>query len=410
LAFKLDTTAYGQLTYVRMYQGIFKRGDPIYNTRTGQKVRIAKMCKMHADKMEPCETVQAGDIAAFFGVDCASGDTFINQRAMSAGLKKVAMESIYVPDPVVKLSIEPKKKSSKDLETFNKALTRFGKEDPTFVVEFNADTGEKTISGMGELHLEIYAQRMEREYDCPVTLGRPTVVFYETLLDEAQFNYLHKKQTGGRGQYGQAEGFVKPTFDADEGGMKVSFTDATAGNELSKNYVGPIEKGMRSMLESGPTAGKPVIGFHMELEAGKQHENDSSDFAFFNCGVGCMEQIFSKVPTKVLGPVMKVEVAIPNQFQNQVVHMISGRHGQINEQEETYDYTTYDCRVQLYDMFGFTADLRQCTEGKGEFTMEFEKYDFARDEIENTLQNEFEQAKIDAANLAKKPQSSKKKK
>ena len=320
------------------------------------------------------------------------------------------MESIYVPDPVVKLSIEPKKKTTKDLDTFNKALTRFSKEDPTFVVDYNQETGEKTISGMGELHLEIYAQRMEREYDCPVTLGRPTVVFYETLLDEAQYSYLHKKQTGGRGQYGQADGFVKPIFDADSAEMRVTFKDATTGNDLSKNYVGPIEKGMRSVLNRGPTAGKPVVGFHIELEAGKQHENDSSDFAFFNCGVGCMEQIFSKVPTKVLGPVMKVEVAVPNQFQNQVVHMISNRHGQILEQEETYDYTTYNCQVQLYDMFGFTADLRQCTEGKGEFTMEFEKYDYARDAIEETLQQEYEQEKLDALNAKKKPGSSKKKK
>lgn len=298
------------------------------------------------------------------------------------------MESIFVPDPVVSLSIEPKGKGTKDYEIMIKALTRFSKEDPTFVVKYDEETDQRTISGMGELHLEIYAQRMEREYGCPVQLGRPKVLFYETLLESSSYEYLHRRQTGGRGQYGKASGFVRPTFDAEKNDLRVAFKDATEGNDLSKHFVPSIERGMRSVLNKGPLANKPVVGFHIELESGKEHQSDSSDFAFFNCGAGCMEQVFQSVSTKILGPVMKVEVTTPNQFQNNVVHTISNRHGTIIEHEETMEYTTYQAHVQLYDMFGFTADLRQCSEGKAEYSMEFYRYDYARDEIEDILEKE----------------------
>merc|ERR1711881_169521 len=242
---------------------------------------------------------------------------------------------------------------------------------------------------------------MQREYNCPVKLGRPKVLFYETLLEGCSFDYLHRKQTGGRGQYGKASGNARPLFDVEKNDLEVFFKDSTTGNDLSKNYVPSIERGMRSLLPRGPLANKPVVAFQIELEAGKEHMSDSSDFAFFHCGEGCMEQVYKSCATKILGPVMKVEVTTPNQFQNNVVHTISNRSGSIIEHEETMEYTTYQAHVQLYDMFGFIADLRQCSEGKAEYSMEFLRYDYVRDEIEDILEQE-KQAELQALADAKK--------
>lgn len=242
LAFKLDTTNFGQLTYIRMYQGKFSKGDQIINTRTGERHKVTKMVKMHSDKMEASDKLVAGDIAGFYGIDCASGDTFVHQSAHKK--KAISMESIFVPNPVVSLSIEPKNKDTKTGIRFRKALTRFAKEDPTFVVKADEETDELVISGMGELHLEVYAQRMEREYDCPVILGRPKVLFYETLVEEGTFDYTHKIQSGGRGQYGRAIGTFKPTFDPKLQNLEVTFKEALEGNELSRQYAKPIEKGI----------------------------------------------------------------------------------------------------------------------------------------------------------------------
>lgn len=398
LAFKLDTTPYGQLTYIRMYQGKFSRGDSIINTRTGQKHKVTKMVKMHSDKIDPTEKLVAGDIAGFFGIDCASGDTFVHQTALKGG-KTMSMESIFVPNPVVSLSIEPKGNDTASGQRFRKALERFAKEDPTFVVNKDEDTDEMTISGMGELHLEVYAQRMEREYNCPVILGRPKVLFYETLMEEGTFDYTHKIQSGGRGQFGRALGIVTPTYDPAVGNLDVTFKEKLVGNDLSRGFVKPIEKGMRDMTKHGTIAGNKVVGMHIQLEDGAEHPVDSSEFAFFRCGQGCMEQIINNLTCKTIGPCMKVEVNVPNQFLNKVIALIAETHGDIKEQEQTMEYTTLVAEVQLYDMFGFTANLRGVTEGKGEYSMEFLRYDYVRDDLEDTLHQEYKaelQAKLDA--------------
>jgi len=285
LAFKLDTTQFGQLTYIRMYQGKFSKGDNIINTRTGERIRVSKMVKMHSNKMDPTDKLVAGDIAGFFGIDCASGDTFVHQSALKGG-KVLSMESIFVPNPVVSLSIEPKGKDADSGARFRKALIRFAKEDPTFVVKHDEETDEIVISGMGELHLEVYAQRMEREYNCPVVLGRPKVLWYEALIADAKYDYTHKRQSGGRGQYGRAVGKVEPTFDPKLGNTDVTFKAELVGNDLSRSYVKPIEKGMRHALQKGNITGSKVIGFHITLEDGAEHPVDSSEHSFFQCGEG----------------------------------------------------------------------------------------------------------------------------
>lgn len=318
------------------------------------------------------------------------------------------MESIYVPDPVVSLAIAPKKTDTKSLDTLTKALKRFSKEDPTFVVKYDEETEERTINGMGELHLEIYAQRLEREYNAPITLGRPKVVFYETFLEGESFEYQHKKQTGGRGQYGKAWGVLRPEYDPAKGNFDFIFKDNTTGNELSKKYVPSIQKGFKEAAKIGPTAGKPVVGFRVELDGGQEHMIDSSDYAFQYCGEGCMQQLYSLVGTKVIGPVMKVQTSVPSKFQNAVVDLLSQRKGTISNQEESLDYITYDAEVALYDMFGYTADLRQITEGKGEYTMEFLKYDYVEDDLEEKLTEEHRLAVLAAAQA--KAEKSKKKK
>lgn len=389
LAFKLDTTAYGQLTYIRMYQGKFSKGDSIINTRTGERIRVSKMVKMHSNKMDPTDKLVAGDIAGFFGIDCASGDTFVHQTALRGG-KVLSMESIFVPNPVVSLSIEPKNKNDADTGArFRKALIRFSKEDPTFIVKHDEETDEIIISGMGELHLEVYGQRMEREYNCPVILGRPKVLWYEALIADAKFDYTHKRQTGGRGQFGRAMGKVFTSFDPKLANLDVTFKADLVGNDLSRGYVKPLEKGMRAALAAGNITGSRVVGFHILLEDGAEHQVDSSEHAFFTCGEGCMEQAIKNSALKLLGPFMKVEVACPVEFREKVIQLISLRYGEVKETFETFDFITFQADVLLYDMFGFTQALRANTEGKGEYTMEFLRYDYVRDELEEDLHQEW---------------------
>ena len=315
---------------------------------------------------------------------------------------------IYVPDPVVSLSIKPKKTDTKSLDTLSKALKRFAKEDPTFVVKYDEETEERTINGMGELHLEIYAQRLEREYNVPIELGRPKVVFYETFVEGESFEYTHKRQTGGRGQYGKAWGVLRPEYDPKKGNFEIIFKDNTTGNDLSKKYVPSIEKGFKEAARVGPSAGKPVIGFRVELDGGQEHMVDSSDFAFQYCGEGCMQQIYNMIGTKVIGPVMKVQTSVPSKFSNAVVDLLSQRKGNITNQDESLDYITFDAEVALYDMFGYTADLRQITEGKGEYTMEFHQYDYVAEDLEEKLAEENRLAILEAEKA--KAEKSKKKK
>lgn len=281
LAFKLEASRFGQLTYLRTYQGMTKKGETVYNTRTGKKTRVSRLVRMHASQMQEITETYAGDIAAFFGIDCATGDSFVADRDL-----KLSMESIYVPDPVISMSIKAKDKNQN--ENFSKAVNRFQREDPTFHCYYDNDNKEMLVSGMGELHLEIYGQRMEREYNCPVILGKPKVAFRESLLAPCEFDYLHKKQHGGAGQFGRIKGILEP-LPPDQN-SKIIFSDETYGPNVPKQFVPHIEKGFRQMCDKGALSGHKISGVKFRLIDGAHHSVDSNEISFILAAQGAIRQ------------------------------------------------------------------------------------------------------------------------
>ncbi|KAI8427525.1 hypothetical protein MSG28_002051 [Choristoneura fumiferana] len=305
LAFKLEVSKFGQLTYLRCYQGMLKRGDNIFNARTGKKVKISRLVRMHSSNMEEVSEVFAGDIFALFGVDCASGDTFVND-----GKLELSMESIHVPDPVVSMAIRPK--NSKDRDNFSKAVARFTKEDPTFQFRYDGDNKETIVSGMGELHLEIYAQRMEREYNCPVELGKPKVAFRETMMSPCSFDYLHKKQSGGAGQFARVSGIMEPLPPHQN--TMLEFVDETVGTNIPKQFVPGVERGFLDTCQKGYLTGHKISGVKFRLQDGAHHIVDSSELAFFLAAKGAVKDVFEEGAWQGLEPIMYVEVTMPEEF------------------------------------------------------------------------------------------------
>jgi elongation factor G len=270
LAFKLDEGRYGQLTYMRIYQGKVRKGDTIFNSSNDKKVKVPRLVQMHADEMNDIEEARAGDIVAFFGVDCASGDTFTD------GTIKYTMTSMFIPNAVISLAIAPKDKSS--AANFSKALNKFTKEDPTFRVHRDEESAQTIISGMGELHLEIYCERIKREYNCEVVVGKPQVAFRETITQKATFNYTHKKQSGGKGQFGRVAGFIEP-LPADAVGT-FEFVDEIVGGVIPRNFIPACEKGFLEAVKEGRLIGFPIVGVRVTIDDGAYHDVDSDELSF----------------------------------------------------------------------------------------------------------------------------------
>jgi elongation factor G len=361
LAFKLEDGPYGQLTYIRIYQGSLKKGDEIYNTRSRQKVKIGRLVRMHADSMEDIAFAGAGDIVALFGIDCASGDTFA-----SPGLN-VAMTSIYVPEPVVSLAIKPVDK--KALDKMAKALNRFTKEDPTFRTHVDPESHETIIQGMGELHLDVYVERMKREYNAEVETGKPQVAYREAISQRVEFDYTHKKQTGGAGQFGRVIGAIEPLAEG-----TYEFVNEVRGGRIPREFIPACDKGFQAAVKKGDLIGFPITGVRVTLTDGAYHEVDSSDHAFQAAAIGAFRQVYKKAKPQILEPIMKVSVEGPSEFAGNIFATINQRRGIIVSSVEDGSFSRVDAEVPLSEMFGYSMVLRSLTQGKAEFTMEFLKY------------------------------------
>ena len=380
LAFKLEDGRYGQLTYVRTYQGVLKKGDTVYNSRTGKKVKIGRLVRMHADEMEEIDSCGPGDIVALFGVDCASGDTF-TAEGLSA-----SMSSMHIPEPVISLAVIPV--DNKAQTNMSKALNRFTKEDPTFRTYVDHETGETIISGMGELHLDVYIERMKREYQAEVQAGAPQVAYRETITMQAAFDYTHKKQTGGSGQYGRVAGYLEPLEEGE-----YEFVDQIVGGVIPREYIPSCDKGFKKSLVKGSLCGAAITGVRAVINDGNSHSVDSSDVAFQLAAQGAFREAYNKAKPVIMEPIMKVAVEGPSEFQGAVMGSLNQRRGMIIGTVEEGNYTVVEAEVPLSEMFGYSTTLRSLTQGKAEFTMEFATFKQVPKSVSEELIKEYQEEK-----------------
>lgn len=386
LAFKLEEGKYGQLTYMRVYQGSVKRGSVIYNARTGKKVKIPRLVRMHSDDMEDIDSIGPGEICAIFGVECSSGDTFTD------GATSYSMTSMFVPEPVISLSIKP---TGTETPNFSRALNRFQKEDPTFRVHIDHESQETIISGMGELHLDIYVERMKREYNVACTTGKPQVAFRETIQQRSEFSYTHKKQTGGAGQFGRVVGYIEPMTMDPETGKDIAFENLVTGGNIPAGYMPAIEKGFEEALQKGLLSGYPVTGCRFVLEDGAYHQVDSSELAFRLAAIGAFKEAYHKAQPVIMEPIMTVDVVAPIEFQGTVIGGINQRRGTIVDTEVRDDEFTATCEVSLNDMFGYASNLRGMTQGKGEFSMEYKTHQPVMPNVQKDMIDEYRKKQLE---------------
>ncbi|MEN6400252.1 MAG: elongation factor G [Rectinema sp.] len=376
LGFKLEDGAYGQLTYVRVYQGTLKKGDELLNTRSRKRFKVGRLVRMHANSMEDIQEGACGDIVALFGIDCASGDTFCDPSL------NYAMTSMYVPEPVISLAITPKDKKSSD--QMGKALNRFTKEDPTFQTYVDPESNQTIIKGMGELHLEVYIERMRREYKCEVETGMPQVAYRETITQRADFNYTHKKQTGGSGQYGRVAGYLEPCPD-----QPYEFVNLVKGGAIPAEFIPSCDKGFRAAMQKGNLIGFPIVNVRCVINDGQSHPVDSSDIAFQQAAIGAFREAYEKSRPCILEPIMKVNVEGPSEFQGNIFASLNQRRGIITSSTEDGSFCRVEAEVPLAEMFGYSTVLRSLTQGKAEFTMELEKYGKVPNSISEQLQKDY---------------------
>jgi len=384
LAFKLEDGQYGQLTYIRVYQGTVAKGSALINSRSGKKVKVGRLVRMHADQMEDIDTIPAGHIGALFGVECASGDTFTEKNL------HVSMTSMFVPEPVISLAIVPKDKTAEN--NMSKALNRFTKEDPTFRTHVNQETGDTIISGMGELHLDVYIERMRREYRAEVETGMPRVAYRETITRQGVFNYTHKKQTGGAGQYGRVAGYLEPVAEED-----FIFESRISGGAIPTQYIPACEKGFRACLAKGPKMELPVTGIRVVIDDGAAHAVDSSEMAFQAASRGAFLEGYAKAAPVIQEPIMTVVVETPTEFQGVVMGSLNQRRGMILGSQDEGAICVIEARVPLADMFGYATVLRSATQGKAQFTMEFCEYKRVPQSIAEELVKKSEEEKKNVA-------------
>lgn len=362
LAFKLEESSFGQLTYIRVYQGSLRKGMHVFHARTNKKIKLHRIVRMHSNEMEDVTEIGAGEICAVFGIECASGDTFTD------GTLGYTMTSMFVPEPVISLSIKPK--DNKDLANFSKAMARFQREDPTFRVHFDTESAETIISGMGELHLDIYVERMRREYKVACETGQPQVAYRETISEKVPFDHLFRRQTGGPGDYARVVGWMEPTGNLE----KNIFEEQVSGGSISEKFLFACEKGFLAACDKGPLIGHRVLGTHMVVNDGATHMTDSSEMAFKIATQQAFRKAFIAGRPQILEPLMKTTITSPNEFQGNIVGLLNKRNAIINDTDiGPEDFTLYaDC--SLNSMFGFSTLLRAATQGKGEFSMEFSRY------------------------------------
>ncbi|MBW2099604.1 MAG: elongation factor G [Deltaproteobacteria bacterium] len=384
LAFKLEDGQYGQLTYIRVYQGSLSKGSTIVNVRNGRKIKVGRLVRMHSEQMEDIETIPAGYIGSRFGIDCASEDTFVGPGI------SLTMTSMFVPDPVISLAIVPE--DNKSQINMSKALGRFTKEDPTFKSYVDDETNETIIEGMGELHLEVYVERMHREYNATVTTGKPRVAYRETITRKAEFNYTHKKQTGGAGQYGRVGGYMEPVSDTD-----FVFENKVVGGKIPTQYISACEKGFQLSLAKGPKMEFPVTGIKVVINDGASHSVDSSEMAFQAAARGAFLEGYAKAKSVIHEPIMKVVVETPTEFQGPVMGLLNQRRGIIIGSQDEGTISVVESQVPLAEMFGFSTVLRSSTQGKAQFTMEFFMYKQVPQSIAEELVENAEKEKKGAA-------------
>jgi elongation factor G len=382
LAFKLEDGRYGQLTYIRVYQGAIRKDDFVVNVRNGKKVKVGRLVRMHSDDKEEITEAGAGDICAIFGVDCNSGDTFTD------GTVNLAMTSMFVPSPVISVAIKAKDSGAEI--NMSKALNRFTKEDPTFKCWVDPESAETIVAGMGELHLDVYIERMKREYKAEVITSPPQVAYRECITKKVEFNYTHKKQTGGSGQYGRVAGYAEP-FEGD-----FEFVDEIKGGAIPREFIPSCEKGFKSMIAKSPRLGVPVVGLRVAINDGQSHQVDSSDIAFQEAARGAFRDFFARATPKILEPIMKVSIEGPAEFSGNILGLIMQRRGIVMGSTEEDGNARVDAEVPLSEMFGFSTPLRSSTQGKAEFTMEFAKYAEVPNNIGEELLAKAAKAKADA--------------
>ncbi|KAF2088795.1 translation elongation factor G [Saccharata proteae CBS 121410] len=362
LAFKLEESNFGQLTYIRVYQGTLKKGMNVYNARNDKKVKIPRIVRMHSNEMEEVQEIGAGEICAVFGVDCASGDTFTD------GKLGYTMSSMFVPEPVISLSIDPK--NTKDGANFSKAMNRFQREDPTFRVHVDNESGQTIISGMGELHLEIYVERMRREYKVECITGQPQVAYRETITERAEFDHTLKKQTGGAGDFARVIGYMEPSGNLSEN----KFEERIFGGTIDEKFLFACEKGFYDSVTKGPLIGHKILGTSMVVMDGATHSTDSSEHSFRWATTQAFKKAFLQGQPRILEPLMKTTITAPTEFQGNIVALLNKRNAVINDTETGVDDFTLYADCSLHGMFGFSSQLRAATQGKGEFSMEFSHY------------------------------------